>query len=93
MDHLLGRTEVFAAAKDKSDLASQLPSLDTNQRVAVAHLSRLPAFNGIVAAIRSNSDFTAWLGLDNPELSVPILWADDTKCSKFDFCLPVADVF
>lgn len=83
MDHLLGRTEVFAVQKDKSESSVDLPFLDSNQRMALSQLSRLPAFNSIIATVKGSSSFVDWLGLDDPELSVPVLWSNDEKLSKF----------
>lgn len=81
LDHLLGRTGIFTGQK-QIEGAESLYGFSSHQIASLSQLSRLPAFADILKKVASNIDFGNWVVLDNPELSVPILWNDDDKLSK-----------
>lgn len=82
MDHLLGRSEVFASQKGVVGIES-VQKLSVQQMASLMQLSRLPAFNDVIKKVASSAEFGAWVVIDNPELNVPVVWADDSKLSKF----------
>ncbi|VDN45530.1 unnamed protein product, partial [Gongylonema pulchrum] len=77
IDHLLGRSEMFAFQKG-SDSGS-VHGLTAQQMSALSQLSRLPNFNDVAKKVASSEQFGAWVLLDNPELDVPVIWAGDNK--------------
>ncbi|MCP9259196.1 Dynein heavy chain, cytoplasmic [Dirofilaria immitis] len=81
LDHLLGRSEIFAGQKQVEGVGS-LHGLNAQQLASLFQLSRLPAFTDIVKKVTSNLDLGNWVVLDNPELNVPIIWNGDDKLTR-----------
>lgn len=81
MDYLLGRSEMFASKKNVYS-GVQIQGLSTDQMTSLEQLSRLPAFSEVITKIQATKDFSAWVALDNPELSVPVIWGNDKELSK-----------
>lgn len=81
MDHLLGRSEVFAAQKLTNSF--DIPCLSAQQTGALMQLSRLPGFKNVVSKVTGNGNIANWIASDNAELNIPVIWDNDETLSSF----------